>query len=426
MPGRLASSCCVADRDDLVLNAKTGKPAVLPGPAPALGDLPGGLQYFEIPIAIQDRCFNADGSLFYPDNRAFFEGLDISQLQIPLIPELTGDGKASDISPIWNPEFFGNTIVVNGKTWPFLNVEAKRYRFRFLDGCNSRFLILKTSNDMPFHVIGTEGGFLPAPVTLTELLMSPAERLDTIMDFTGMAGKTITLLNIGPDEPYGGGIPGIDFAPADPASTGVIMQFVVGPALTPDKSTPVARLVLPAHTPLPAESVIRKVSLNELSSGTVFVPVDENGNFKFDENGNLVEDWLNGDAFGPEEAQLGTIDDVTGFPVPLGWMKPITENPDLNATEIWEIYNYTADAHPIHVHEVMFEVVDRQMMDAPFTSRGPEAWETGLKDTVISYPGEITRIKATFDLPGLYVWHCHIVEHEDNEMMRPYYVGPMP
>ena len=108
-----------------------------------MGD-PAGLIYREIPIAIQDRCFNADGSLFYPDNRAFFEGLDTSQLQIPLIPELTGDGKASDISPIWNPEFFGNTIVVNGKTWPFLNVEAKRYRFRFLNGCNSRFLILKT------------------------------------------------------------------------------------------------------------------------------------------------------------------------------------------------------------------------------------------------------------------------------------------
>ncbi len=107
------------------------------------------------------------------------------------------------------------------------------------------------------------------------------------------------------------------------------------------------------------------------------------------------------------------------------WMEQITENPALNATEIWEIYNFTADAHPIHVHEVMFEVLDRQMMDAPFTSRAPEAWETGLKDTVISYPGEITRIKATFDLPGLYVWHCHIVEHEDNEMMRPYYVGPI-
>ena len=124
-------------------------------------------------------------------------------------------------------------------------------------------------------------------------------------------------------------------------------------------------------------SVIRKVSLNELDSGTVFVPVDENGNFLVDEHGNLVEDWLNGGPFGPEEAQLGTIDEVTGSAIPMSWMEQITENPALNATEIWEIYNFTADAHPIHVHEVMFEVLDRQMMDAPFTSRAPEAWETG-------------------------------------------------
>jgi FtsP/CotA-like multicopper oxidase with cupredoxin domain len=110
------------------------------------------------------------------------------------------------------------------------------------------------------------------------------------------------------------------------------------------------------------------------------------------------------------------------------WMDEITENPDVGDTEIWEVYNTTADAHPIHVHEVMFEVVDRQPFDTETGELGdirpPEPTETGRKDTVIAYPGEITRIKATFDLPGLYVWHCHIVEHEDNEMMRPYRVGP--
>jgi FtsP/CotA-like multicopper oxidase with cupredoxin domain len=72
----------------------------------------------------------------------------------------------------------------------------------------------------------------------------------------------------------------------------------------------------------------------------------------------------------------------------------------------------------------MFEVVNRQTM-ATGATRPPEAWESGPKDTVISLPGEIVRVKATFDLPGLYVWHCHIVEHEDHEMMRPYVVGPL-
>jgi FtsP/CotA-like multicopper oxidase with cupredoxin domain len=96
----------------------------------------------------------------------------------------------------------------------------------------------------------------------------------------------------------------------------------------------------------------------------------------------------------------------------------------LNAIEVWELHNFTADAHPIHIHEVQFQVVDRQPFDG--AARPPEPYERGFKDTVIAYPGEITRVKALFDLPGLYVWHCHILEHEDNEMMRPYHVGPPP
>ena len=137
---------------------------VLPGPAPALGD-PPGLDYYEIPIAIQDRSFNADGSLFYPDNRAFFEGLEPPAAADP-VHARPGVRRPSDVAPIWNPEFFGNAIVVNGTTWPFLEVEQRRYRFRFLNGCNSRFLILKLSNGLPFWQIGDEGGFLPAPVEL--------------------------------------------------------------------------------------------------------------------------------------------------------------------------------------------------------------------------------------------------------------------
>ena len=139
---------------------------------------------------------------------------------------------------------------------------------------------------------------------------------------------------------------------------------------------------------------------------------------------------------GPAEAMLGEVDN-DGRPVHAMWADPITENPSVGDTEVWELYNFTADAHPMHVHEVTFEVVNRQALvtnavgetDPPARLDGdprpPEAWESGLKDTVIAYPGEVTRIRAKFDTAGQFVWHCHIVEHEDNEMMRPYRIGPV-
>ena len=383
---------------------------ILPGPGPALGDLPG-TKYYEIPIAVQDRAFNADGSLFYPDSRLFFDGF-----AGPYIPK-------SDISPIWNPEFFGNSMVVNGKTWPNLNVEPRRYRFRFLNGCNSRFLILKLVTNplaprpatpaLPFAQIGTEGGFLPAPVVLERLLMGLAERADVIVDFTGLpAGTELYLINEGPDEPFAGGLPYEEFEPSDLATTGQVMKFTVAPLSAPDTSLPVAQLTLPAFTGLGPAVRTRKVSLNEAVS-------------------EVLKD------VGPREALLGTVDE-SGYPVPLMWMDRITENPAVGDTEVWEIYNFTADAHPIHLHEVQFQVVNRQPLIADEEGislpparlagppTGPEPWETGYKDTVVAYPAQVTRIKARFDLPGLYVWHCHIVEHEDNEMMRPYFIGPMP
>jgi bilirubin oxidase len=357
---------------------------ILPGPAPALGD-PPGKKYYEIPIAIQDRSFNADGSLFYPTSREFFDGF-----AGPYIPN-------SDVPPIWNPEFFGNTIVVNGRTWPFLEVEPRRYRFRFLNGCNGRFLILRFDNDLPFWQIGAEGGFLPKPIQLSQLLMAPAERADVIVDFSNaQVGTEIILLNFGPDEPFGGGTPGVDFDPADPDTTGQVMQFRVVPLTGPDLSTPPGQLVLPPFTPLGQAPRMRQVSLNEEAS--TFLGFD-----------------------GPVAALLGTLN---GTPTPLGWADRVTENPAVGAIEVWEMHNFTEDAHPIHIHEVQFQLVNRQPFDG--SPRGPEAWETGFKDTVIAYPGEITRVKALFDRPGLFVWHCHIVEHEDNEMMRPYFIGPIP
>jgi bilirubin oxidase len=367
---------------------------VLPGPAPRLGDLPG-TKYYEIPLAVQDRSFNSDGSLFYPSSREFFDGFSG-----PYIP-------SSDISPIWNAEFFGNTIVVNGRTWPVLSVERRRHRFRLLNGCNSRFLILKIVSDalatrpataaVPFWQIGSEGGFLPNPVRLDQLLMSPAERADVIVDFTGIPERTeLFLINEAPDEPFGGGELGVDFEAADPATTGQVMKLMVVPLASTETSVPPARLTMPTFTPLGEATATRRVSLNEEDSAVL-------------------------EGVGPREAELGTLDEA-GNPVILGWDHPITENPAFGATEVWEIHNFTEDAHPIHIHEVQFQVVDRQ----PFEGgpRPPEIWEAGYKDTVTAYPEEITRVKALFDLAGLYVWHCHILEHEDNEMMRPYRVGP--
>jgi spore coat protein A len=385
----------------------------LPGPAPALGD-PPGLRYYEIPIAIQDRAFNGDGSLFYPDSRAFFENLDPSQLQIPFIPDLACGGP-SDISPLWNPEFFGNTMVVNGRTWPFLEVEQRRYRLRLLNGCNSRFLILELDNGLPFWQIGAEGGFLPAPVQRDRVLLSPAERADVIVDFTAVpVGTEIILRNLGPDEPFGGGVPGVDFDAADTDTTGQVMSLRVVPATGPDLSTPPDALVLPAPPPLPVTTNTRQVSLNELDSATVLVTEDDDGN--------VVLDCDDGEPFGPRQALLGTVS-AEGDGEPLRWHDEPTETPVLGATEVWEIVNLTADAHPIHIHEVMFEVVDRERIDTGEV-RGPEPAETGRKDTVVAFPEEITRVKATFDRAGLFVWHCHLLEHEDHEMMRPYRIGP--
>jgi bilirubin oxidase len=184
---------------------------------------------YEIPLVFQDRSFNTDGSLFYPDNRAFFEGLDKDKLLIPFMPHGEGcGGEMSDIAPIWNPEFFGNAMMVNGATWPYLKVEQRRYRFRLLNACGSRFLILRLSNGQSFWQVGNDGGFLPSAVEQSELLIAPAERVDVIIDFTNVPrGTEIVLQNWAPDEPFGGGVPGIDFDPSDPDSTGLVLQFRV-------------------------------------------------------------------------------------------------------------------------------------------------------------------------------------------------------
>lgn len=351
---------------------------------------------YEIPIAIQDRSFWDNGALRYPSSRAEFDGFNG-----PFIPE-------SDMPPIWNPEFFGDTIVVNGRTWPTLTAEARRYRLRLLNGCDSRFLILKVVTDplaerpqtpaLPLIQIGTDLGYLPAPVARPEIVLGPGERADVILDLSGVnPGQTLYLINEGPDEPYGGGTPGIDFHAANPLTTGQVMRIVVSPPSSRDRTLPPSRLRLPADVDRNSPTAVRRVALLEMDS-----------------------DVLPG--VGPRMAMLGTIDEE-GNVIEHTWDEPPTEIIRAGTTEIWEIYNLTMDAHPIHLHEVGFRVIDRREVMTSDADPAP-AWELGRKDTVIAFPDQVTRIRATFNRAGRFVWHCHILSHEDNEMMRPLLIVP--
>ncbi|NOT21750.1 MAG: multicopper oxidase domain-containing protein [Nitrospiraceae bacterium] len=473
---------------DGAVNAFNQQPAVLPGPAPVAGQ--GLLELNtpsnavrkairEIPLVIQDRSFNADGSLFYPGDRAFFEGLQKSQLQIKFLPD-----PSSDVPPIWNPETFYNTMVVNGATWPKLNVAQASYRFRLLNGSNARmvnlalFVVNPNTNEInrhreiPFYQIGSDQGFLPRVVRIktgeqvalypgagepapnpnpndpTALLMGLAERADVIVDFSGLPdGAVVRMINTAPDSPFGG----FPADPSDPGTTGQVMQFVVKAALTgakgstDGKTTAPAKLKLHAEQPLAIPTATRLVSLNEDGGSKICVEVDADGVFVLDASGNLVQidcGSANAGYFGPTAALAGTVVDAAGNP--LRWTDTtgagqdknlklmngttvtvnVTENPKLGEVEEWQIYNFTEDAHPVHLHLVRFEVISRKLLDgspSPNGSRHP--WERGRKDVVIAYPGEITTVRAKFDIDGLYMWHCHILEHEDNEMMRPMVVG---
>lgn len=460
----------------------------------------------EIPIVIQDRSFNLDGTLFYPQTRNFFNAIR-PKAQVPYIPSdptnCAATKTCSDIAPIWNPEFFGNTIVVNGNTWPDLQVAPQRYRLRLLNGADARFLnlslwivpptcnkktgiCLAASNaytldsqkltgrqkyqEMPFYQIGADQGFLPKVVWVTTgfatplpgngttpnplaaanpsqaLLMAPAERADVILDFSGMApGTVIRMVNTGPDAPFGG----FPTAPlSDANTTGQVMSFTVGVGSGTDPSTPVASLTLPGDIPIGTPNNTRQVSLNEAESEQICVKANAlNGKIKQvvatyaqpQMNIATVCAAQNAVPFAPKEALLGTM--PGGVPTPQFWADPISQNPELGATEDWDLYNYTVDAHPIHIHLVRYKVIDRQPLvidpltgmpaipaqrDPAFPATGPEPTEAGYKDTVIAYPGEVTRVRALFDIQGLYVWHCHIVEHEDNEMMVPFCVGGTP
>ena len=341
-------------------------------------NLPSG--QYEVPVAIQDRMFTDDGELFYP-----------SDPPVPGAPD-----------PSVLPEFFGDTILVNGKAWPFLEVEPRKYRFRLLNGSDSRFYNLFLSSGQQIYQIGTDSGLLNASVPLSHLVLAPGERADVVIDFSDPAllGSTIVVRNIG-KTPFPMG------EPAFPQTVGQVMAFkVTKPLSGPDTSELPATLRAEPIEPLGQPDRVRQLIL--------FEAMDE---------------------FGRLKPMLGTVRDGV-----LEWNDPITENPQLDDVEVWEIYNLTVDAHPIHLHLVSFQLLSRQKFrgDVDETTgeltdirllgqpKSPEDNEAGWKDTVQMLPGEVTRISAKFDKKGLYAWHCHILSHEDHEMMRPYFIGQMP
>ena len=345
-------------------------------------NLPNGP--YEIPLMIQDRKFGVDGSLLYPPPQ---------------------DGT----HPMWMQEFFGDTICVNGKAAPFLEVEPRKYRFRLVNASNSRFYHLTLlpadakgkptgapAGAPPFRQVGSDGGLLPAPLQSHYLIFSPGERFDLVIDFSEHKGENFALLNDAP-APYARGG---EIVPKD------VMLFKVTKLLAgkdtsslPDALSPWAPLN-PTHAV--RERILALTEMDRPSDGYTLIGL------------------------------LGQ----------RHWDDPITEDPKAGSTEIWSFANATGDVHPIHLHLVQFQVLNRQPFDVksyietgklnfvgmpmPPESNERPAW----KDTVKTYAGYVTRVIARFDLPVgaatspgqefRYVWHCHVLEHEDNEMMRPY------
>lgn len=301
---------------------------------------------YDIPLLIQDRSFNEDGSLLYQQ--------------------------------------FGDFILVNGKVWPNFEVEPRKYRFRILNGSNSRTYRIALSNGQSMVQIGSDGGFLEKPVELKELTIAPAERMDLIIDFRNHFGEAIILTNSAP------------FPPVDPETTGIIMRFHVNKPLS-----------CPDDTVIPS----------------AFQPIIQ---YRDDEITKV------------RQMTLDEGEDRDGNPIMLlnnqRWHDPITIKPLQGSIEEWQIINTTQIPHPIHVHLVMFQVVGRRAYDVAHYQLTKELIfidemlpplenERGWKDTVVAPPGFVTFIRAKFaPYKGLYVWHCHILEHEDYEMMLPFMI----
>lgn len=305
---------------------------------------------YEVPLLLFDRLLDQDGQLQYPTS-----GMSDSP---------------------WVSEVYGDAILVNGKLYPYLEVEPRQYRFRVVNASNSRFYYLGLSNGQPFHQIGSDQGLLAAPAILRSLTLAPAERADLIIDFSGHGGERIVLQS----QSFG------------------LLQFRVaagrdaGPGQLPAVLRPLRRI--------PRSAAIRTRTLT----------LDQ----YLEPSTNAMTMLLNRSY----------------------WRQPVTEKPLLDTVEIWELVNFTGDVHPIHLHLVRFQVLERQPFDIDaynFDHRmrllgapvPPGAGEAGWKDTVQALPEMITRIIVRFEgYAGRYVWHCHVLEHAANEMMRPFEVLP--
>jgi spore coat protein A len=315
---------------------------------------------YEIPLLIVDRSFNADGSLYYPAT---------SDPNDPRLPH-----------PSLVPPFDADTILVNGKVYPYLEVEPRKYRFRILNASNSRILTLKLDSNQPFYQIGTDRGFLDKTAKINEFILMSAERVDVIIDFSQFYGQTITLKNV--------------TKTASPETTDVMQFRVTIPLRSRDTSS------IPTY--------IREIK------------------------------WLTrSNAHRTRDLTLLRIKDQYGRSLNLldgkMWIDRISEIIEVDTTEVWRIINtIDDDPHPIHIHLIGFQILDRQPFDvAHFQKTGnliftgpplpPETYEKGLKDTVRCPKGYVTSIIFPHFGPftGRYVWHCHMLEHEDHEMMRP-------
>jgi len=403
---------------------------------------------YELGFAVQDRMFRNTGELFYPafpgdpfwDDFITGEGVEVCE-------EGSEDGEHYCVKPPSAlAEFFGDHMVVNGIIWPKYDVEQRQYRVRFLNGCDSRFMRLRlkvipggagnsaatdpaAGSVVPFYIIGSDQSLRTAAAGTEAVDFAPGERLDLVIDFKDVpVGSRVIVENLLGDSPFGGGLPKKGDLFPDRRTDRVMAFDVTVPF---DNSIPDTGIydgfLLGGGVDTGLAIRTRKLALFE---GT--------------------------DEFGRLQPLLGTAEpvyDVEGNQVngAIGWHSPLTENPGLGDTEIWEIYNATGDAHPIHVHLVHFEILGRQAFKADAIEqpvlqhngtygvgfrlediktlgqpRDPEAQEETRRDMVTALPGEVTRIRMTFDKPGRYVWHCHILSHEDHEMMRPFHVGPGP
>jgi len=395
---------------------------------------------YELAYAIQDRMFQNGGQLFFPARPSdpfwdvYITGMGLKNGDVP---------KPSALA-----EFFGDHMLVNGMIWPKADVEPRHYRMRLLNGCDSRFLVLQFAvvqagtttlptgyTPLPFYAIGSDQGLAASANPIDTLVFEPGSRYDIVFDFSQVpAGSRVILANIGGDAPYGGVIPG----PGPYTDTDRVMAF--------DVTLPVSAVPDTFDPAVIDQYGGNSATTNRVRKLGLFEGTDEYGRIQpllgptepaTDYMGNPVN-YLPADPNAP-----GQINGATA------WHSPTTENPALGDTEEWWIYNTTPDAHPIHVHLVNFEVLGRRtatwdvipiqvlqhngalgtgsritnIVEGPVVPLPTGHVENTPKDMVTAIPGQVTKIKATFDKPGRYVWHCHILSHEDHEMMRVLHVG---